>query len=137
MAVVLHESDFYLVERVRPGVIRIVRRVRPFLSAADVEQACEPVQRALDLEGRTRCCVMIDTRPVVGRNDPESESMFAHHRDLMVRGFKRVALLVATPAGRLQTARLLPKHLDHVKVFMDENEALEFVESLGPPRSNR
>lgn len=137
MAVVLHESDFYLVERVRPGVIRIVRRVRPFLTDADVAEACEPVQRALDLEGRHRCSVMIDTRPVVGRNDPQSEGMFAHHRDRMVQGFKRVALLVATPAGRLQTSRLLPKHLEHVKVFMDEKEALEFVEGLGPPRSNR
>ena len=100
MPVNLLDTDYYHVERVdAQGFIRVTRRVRPFESELEVELACNPVQRVLDAEVRSRCSLLIDTRIVVGRNDPASETMFAKHRQAMIVGFIRVALLCGPRRG--------------------------------------
>lgn len=131
---VLHESDFYRVEQLEGRVLKVTRKDKPFESRQDVEAACVPVQRALDLAGRALYTILVDTRQVVGRNDPQSEAMFADHRRLMVEGFRAVALLVKTPAGLLQTQRLLREGGSSGRVFLGEEEAVAFLRG-GPPPS--
>lgn len=124
----LHESDFYRVERHDdPEHVRVIRKVRPFLSEQDVEVACVPVQSTLDGEARDRSVLLIDTRVVAGRNDPASERMFERHRRDMILGFKRVALLVRTAAGLLHVQRLLASDRADARAFADEQEALAFL----------
>jgi hypothetical protein len=131
---VLHESDFYRVERVDdPAHLRVVRKVRPFLSEVEVDQACIPVQQALDAQVRERTVLLIDTRIVAGRNDPNSERMFERHRREMILRFKRVALLVRTPAGLLHVQRLLASDRADARAFADEQEALAFLRGVEPP----
>ncbi len=131
--VVLHESDYYRVERVAaPSHLRVTRKVRPFLSAQEVDLACDPVQAALDREGRERSTLLIDTRIVAGRNDPTSEQMFERHRREMLLRFKRVALLVRTPAGLLHVQRLLASDRADARAFADEQEALAFLRGDAP-----
>ena len=128
MATTLLDSDFYLVERVDArGLIRVTRKVRPFLSEAEVELAFNPLQRVLDTEGRERCVLLVDTRVVAGRNDPASEAMFAKHRRATLVGFKRVAMLVQTPVGMLHVQRLMVQDRSDAKVFSDEAEAIAYL----------
>lgn len=136
---VLHESDFYRVEQLDGRVLKVIRKDKPFESRQDVETACVPVQRALDAAGRANHAVLIDSRAVVGRNDPQSEAMFADHRQRMVEGFRAVVVLVKTPAGLLHTQRLLREGGSSGRVFLDEEEALAYLRgappSSKPPRS--
>lgn len=134
MPVNLLDTDYYLVERVdAQGFIRVTRRVRPFENELEVEFACNPVQRVLDAEVRSRCSLLIDTRVVVGRNDPASETMFAKHRQAMIVGFVRVALLVRTPAGLLHVQRLLSNDRSDARAFANEEEAVAFVKGRSLP----
>lgn len=123
----LHDSDYYRVEQLEGHVLKVTRKDKPFLTREDVETACDPVQRTLDLAVRSRNAILIDTRSVVGRNDPASEKMFAEHRIQMVEGFRAVALLVKTPTGLLHTQRLLREGKSDGRVFLDEAEALKFL----------
>jgi hypothetical protein len=104
--------------------------MRPFLSEEDVDEACDPVQAVLDREGRERCVLLIDTRVVAGRNDPTSEQIFARHRREMILRFKRVALLVRTPAGLLHVQRLLASDRSDARAFADEVEAVSFLQGV-------
>ncbi len=126
----LLQNDYYRVERLPlVPVVKVARSAVPFETVDDVERGCAPVQRALDLEGREKVGLLIDTREALGRNDPKSEQIFAKHRKLMVLGFRRVAILVSTPTGLLHTKRLLTTDQTHThtQVFMDEREALTYL----------
>ena len=131
---VLHESDFYRVEQLEGRVLKVTRKDKPFESRQDVEAACVPVQRALDLAGRALYPFLVAPRRVAGRNDPQPGAMFAAPPPLMGGGFRAVALLVKTPAGLLQTQRLLREGGSRGRVFLDEEEAVAFLRG-GPPPS--
>lgn len=135
MSRTLHESRFYYVELTEASILKVVRKNQPFEKPEDVDVACNPVQRVLDAMGRASHCLLIDTRDIVGRNDPTSERMFADHRKRMVVGFKGVALLVATVAGKLHTMRLLGEDRSPAAVFLHESEALAHLRSLLRPVS--
>ena len=115
-----------------PGrlILRVTRSSVPFRSADDVNTSCEPVQLALDAAGRGKKCLLIDSREAPARNDPEYEEWFRPHRIRMVLGFKRVAILMRSVVGRLQSERLL-RNVDKtdglVRIFTDETFALSYL----------
>jgi hypothetical protein len=126
----IHESEFYEVFRTSGSrVVKVVRLARGFESALDVELGCGPLQLALDLLGRRAHTLLVDSRGVVGRNDPTSEALFREHRRDMLLGFRRAAILVRTPAGLLQARRLLVEDGTeaHARAFLDEAEALAYL----------
>ena len=129
-ATVLHTSEFYRVEMLLgERVVRVVRNARPFSNARDVESACAPVQVVLDSIGRASHALLVDSRAVVGRNDPTSEDAFADHRGRMLRAFSAAAILVQTATGKLQSERLLrAQGAGHVRVFLREQDAVLFLE---------
>lgn len=131
----LHESRFYHVELVEQAIIKVIRKNQPFEKPEDVDIACNPVQRVLDAVGRPTHCLLIDTRLIVGRNDPTSERMFADHRKRMAVGFRGVALIVATSAGKLHSMRLLSEDRTRAEVFLDELDALAFLRAVSKPGS--
>lgn len=137
---ILHESDYYRVEKLaRSSILRVTRSSRPFDSAAAVDLACNPVQRALDAAGRRNHALLVDTRAAIGRNDPASEKMFQTHRREMAIGFRRVAVLVSTPVGLLHSKRLLAEDGtgEVARVFIDEQEALTYLAGDPPHESTR
>ncbi len=134
-----YENDYYRVEML-PGhrIILVIRKSRAFDSAASVNLACEPVQVTLDRLDRPSHALLVDTRLAPLRNDPEYEARWAEHRRAMVMGFRRVAILAATEAGRLQTKRLIVEDGIAPQAFSDMREAISFLEggegaSLPPP----
>ena len=128
----LHSSDFYRVEMLfGDRVVRVVRQARPFETEQDVETACVPLQAVLDAAGRAGRALLVDSRAVVGRNDPTSERAFASHRSRMLHGFRAAALLMQTATGKLQSERLLREHrLQHVPVFLQEEDAFVFLDGM-------
>ena len=127
------ESPYYVIEVVASGrVIKITRKAHPFESQEAVDQACNPVQDALDRLGRTTHVLLIDTREAVGRNDPEYERWFEYHRRKMLVGFPAVALLVKTVVGKMHVDRLLEQDDARrtVRVFTDEGLAIDYLWSV-------
>ena len=119
-----------------PGqfVLRLTRSTTPFASAREVNEACEPVQSALDAAGRSRCSLLIDSRNGPPRNDPEYEANFQPHRQRMVVGLRRVAILMRSAVGKLHAERLLrdsDRVPGRVRIFLDEEEALAFLRGRG------
>jgi hypothetical protein len=112
-----------------PGmpILRIVRSERAFTSVEELTQGCEDLSRALDRMGRSRFVLLIDTRAVAGRNDLAFEQAFARHRIELVRGFSRIAVVVATSAGRLQVQRHAATDGVRMRAFLDESEAIEWL----------
>jgi hypothetical protein len=129
VARVVHESDFFRIERLaNPMVIRITRLATPFRDAEDVEKACRPLQDCLNLLGRARMRLLIDSREAVGNNDPASEANFAAHRKAMSAGFPRVAVLVKSTIGLLHVKRLLASDgTPHIIVFNEEADAMAYL----------
>lgn len=111
-------------------ILRLKRTSEPFVSAEDVNHACEPVQQALDAVGRARHSLLIDSRDAPFRNDPVYEAWFQPHRKRMTLGLRRVAVLLRTAAGKLHSERLV-KTVDrspaNLAMFVDEEAALEFL----------
>lgn len=126
---VLLRSEFYTVDTVAQGkVIRVTRCARPFTSEDELNDACWPVQRALDDYGRALHGILVDTRQVKGRNDAAFEKWFAYHRRTMLVGFPRAAIICSTTIGMMHARRLsmLDGH-NHVRTFIDEAEAFAYL----------
>lgn len=126
---VLLHSEFYTVDTVAEGkVIRVTRSSRPFTSEDELNDACWPVQHALDDYGRAQHGILIDTRQPQGRNDAAFEVWFAHHRRTMLIGFPRAAIVCSTTIGMMHARRLsaIDGH-DHVHTFIDEDEAIAYL----------
>lgn len=131
----LLDSEYYRITASSPGsVLVITRKPRAFCTKTEVDEACDPVQALLDNAGRSRHRIVIDSRRAVGRNDPDYETWFAHHRRRMVLGFQRAALVVATPVGMLHVQRLLRQDAtaDTVRVFTELEDAMQYAESTAP-----
>lgn len=133
---VVLQSAYYRVE-VLPGdrIVCVVRLPRAFESAEAVEEACAPVQSALDRLGRERHSLLIDVRDAPLRNEPEYERWFADHRRRMPLGFRRAAVLVRTMAGKLQTNRLIENDKSGPVAFQDLREAVSYLEGGAEPPS--
>jgi hypothetical protein len=105
---------------------RIVRTREPFPSIELVRNANRDVMNAVLGIGLKKLLVDLRDGPP-GRNDPEFERATDEIRENVMR-IKRVALLVRTQAGRLQALRLSPTS-DRMQVFLDENEALDYLKA--------
>ena len=108
-------------------ILRVVRSRRPFVTVEELSQGCEDVGRALDRMGRSKFMLLIDVRLVEGRNDLAFEQAFARHRIELVRGFSHIAILVGTPAGRLQVQRHAASDGVRMRAFLEESEAIDWL----------
>lgn len=124
----LLDNDFVSVRFDRARRVAWVTRSaeRPH-SISQIAQAFEGAARALDDIERSRARLLIDLRAAPGRNDPEFESAMATRRSALMRGFLAVAVLVQTPVGELQVARIAREDGSSAKVFSDEAKALAWL----------
>lgn len=108
------------------GVLLFRRSAAPFASLEEMVTFFGAVNRTLDERGRPRVSLVVDTRDAPPRNDPAFERAFAPLRSRMLRGFRRVAVVVATPVGRLQVERHAREDNVPVRTFANDAEAISY-----------
>jgi hypothetical protein len=109
---------------------KLVRRIRSnkaYESIADVELAHEAALKALDGIERRRHVLLVDVRLAPPRNDPAFEQAIQRYLPRLHVGFRRLAVLVQTEAGKLQIKRMTSSIPADLHVFTDEPAALSFL----------
>jgi hypothetical protein len=127
----LYEDRFHWVDNLAPDpIVRIVRSMTAFESAAEITESHLRLCKGMKSIQRRKTGLLIDIRLARPRNDPAFESAFEEARRDMQRGFARVAVVVGTPAGRLQARRYakLDGRSD-LDVFEDEATARAWLVS--------
>jgi hypothetical protein len=121
-------SPYFAVEQL-PGlpILRVVRTRLAFSSVKELSEAWDALNRALDHLGRARFSVIIDMRLATGRNDSAFEAAFDDHRKEVQRNFLRVAVVVSSPAGRLQVQRHAISDGMPTRAFVDVADAVEWL----------
>ena len=109
----------------------VTRTRRRFEEVHEVEQSFREVDDALvDVDPKSMA-LLVDLRPVVGRNDPEFEAELAPHRRRLLSRFARTALVVRTTIGRMQLERYLSDDGIDAKVFDDGDAAMAWLDGTG------
>lgn len=119
-------SRFGTIDDSPTGVLVFRRSSTPFLNNEEMVEFFGTVNRVLDERGRPRSSLVVDTRDAPPRNDPAFEQAFAPLRARMLRGFRRVAVVVATPVGRLQVERHAREDHVPVRAFASDTEAIAY-----------
>ncbi|WP_434040852.1 hypothetical protein [Sorangium cellulosum] len=133
MLEILRNAHYVVVVNPAMKLARITRSAEPSESVAQFEEGWMEVSRALDRVGRDGLSLLVDLRSVVGRNDPAFEAAMQRFRPIVMRGFRRVAILVRTPAGALQIHRHFREDGVDRMIGSDEARLLEYL-SEAPPR---
>ncbi|MFO0612563.1 MAG: hypothetical protein U0414_08255 [Polyangiaceae bacterium] len=120
---------------------RIVSVTRTALAFDTLEQMREKfleVIALLDRLGREGASLLVDTSEAPARNDPAFEEAFEPVRVRLLKGFKRVAVLVKTPVGKLQAERHVRKDRTAAQTFNDRAlaEAWLSERDSAPPLSS-
>ncbi len=116
-------------------VIVIERSALP-TGDVDVATIFGAAEKAIEGLKRDRYGLLIDVRAARGRNDAEFEKKFVPVRQSIQRGFRRVAIVVLTPQGKLQAGRYAREDGLPNSVFDDYGAALRWLEEATlQPRS--
>jgi hypothetical protein len=107
--------------------VRAVRSDIPFPSVEQYDLTIAQLAAALLGVDRPRHVLLIDARKAKLRNDPVYEQANLRFRSVVVHGFKRMAVLVSSHAGRLQIERHARELHSGPAVFLEETEALRFL----------
>ena len=108
-------------------VVVLERSATP-VGDADLATVFGPAEPALRGIARERYGLLIDVRAARGRNDPEFEKKFEPYRQSIQKGFRRVAIVVTTPHGKLQANRYAREDRLPNSVFDDYAAALKWLE---------
>lgn len=131
-------NDFFVVRTDSPSlVVEVTRSNAAFRSALEAASAFKPMLACLDGLGRHRYALLFDARDSVANNHPDYESWYARFRTDLVRDFARIAILMRTPVGALQAARLLPATSGVARVFLDREQAWSFLTAPSAPPTSR
>jgi hypothetical protein len=109
------------------GLIRRTRTDRPFDSIDQAVASYQEVLRAMGILDRRRYALLVDLRSAPPRNDPIFEQNVERHLSALYGGFRRVAVLVRTEAGRLQISRLHRMASISTRAFTDEAAAIAYL----------
>jgi hypothetical protein len=110
--------------------VRATRSEVPFPSVEQYDLTIAQLAAALLSVDRPRHVLLIDARRAKLRNDPVFEQANLRFRSVVVHGFKRMAVLVASHAGRLQIERHARELHSGPTVFLDEIDALRYLDVL-------
>ena len=122
----IHRDEFY-VAVADGGIVRLERTPVHFPTMPAMHASYLALAAALRKAGGARR-VLIDLRKgPPGRNDATFESEMAPWRAQLDKQCERVAVLVRTVAGKLQTQRLSRAEHREAHVYLNEAEALAFL----------
>lgn len=99
----------------------------PFESLAQAERCFAAVSEARLRLASPHEALLVDLRAAPGRSDPGFEQMVLTHVSTIVRGWKRVAHVVASALGRLHVSRHMATCRPDARVFGDPESALGFL----------
>ena len=123
----LYEDEFYRA-RLDGDILRLERTAKNYPTMGAMHAAHTALASAInDVKVRG---VLLDLRGgPPGRNDAAFERQSATWRNRLRERAGRVAILVRTAVGKLQSQRLAREegHADTHNVFLDENEALAYL----------
>lgn len=111
----------------RPRVC-LLRTAVPYATFDALNTSCEQMCDWVDQFDRVRMTLWCDLRLGPGRNDPPFERAMAGYRVRMQQGFLRVAVVVATPIGRLQVQRYASDDGITLRAFLTEAEAHTYLD---------
>jgi hypothetical protein len=125
-----HWHDAYLSQEIDEArrLVRQVRSAVDFPSIGALEESISQLAAQLTPLRRGDYVLFQDMRAARGRNDPAFEAAMAKHRRRLSEGFRRVAVLVTSQVGRLQVQRYLEQDEIPGRAFLDEAEALRWLE---------
>lgn len=124
----LFASRYFEVTVDAPRRLAVFRRSDvPFDTLEAMDAAFDELNAALGALDRATLALLVDSRDAPARNDPEYERAFEPHRRRMLRGFARIAILVKTASGRLQSQRLTSGDGVDAQTFTDEAAAMGFL----------
>lgn len=108
-------------------LVRYVRTSVPYASMLEYELLHERVAGALDQLGRRHHVLLVDMREAVMNTDPAFERAAGRGRQLFVRDFRRIAILVKTAIGALQVGRHMREDSLDTSIFNEEPAAISFL----------
>jgi hypothetical protein len=123
-------TPMWTLEReVGTNYFRARRTPVPTGSADDLKKTADAMLKAVGSVDRSHLGLLVDAREGPLRNDAEFESLVRPWQQAMIAGFARIAILVKTPAGKMQVERLLGGDNQRARVFTDEAAAMKFASS--------
>jgi hypothetical protein len=108
-------------------ILRRTRTAAPFESLDELEWSFAELSATIAQFDRSKLGQLVDIRMALPRTDPAFEAVVMSHNAAMYRGFRATAVLVRSAAGRLHVKRMLDAAKLEPRVFVDEDEALEFL----------
>lgn len=134
----LLSSTHWVIEGGVPEQFVVVRRTaNPYASVPEVRTSFEAVRQIIEPLDRTTTSVLVDMRLAPPRDDPEFERAAADQPKYLSRDFKRSAVLIRTAIGLLHVQRHMQSMGLPMKVFNDEQQALDYVRGRMDPTSVR
>lgn len=100
------------------------RTERGFASLEEAEAEYRVMLPACEKASNPRFGLLVDMRPAPPRNDPAFEQLISRYYPRLYRGFREVAVLVKTQAGKLQITRICEATGIRASVFLDESAAI-------------
>ena len=106
-------------------LVRMTRSPKSFTSTEEMQRAHKEVLRAI--APFLQWCLLLDVRGGPARHDADYEKGLASLRKQIVVRFERVAILVKTAVGGLHATRLAREDGVRLRVFQDEELAIEYL----------
>jgi hypothetical protein len=129
LAVPQYRSAYHIVDQVgRPGIFRMTRTNAPYATVALAEAEFGALATWFDGVDPVEA-LLIDLRLATGRNDDAFEVAIRPRRRTLFRRFAHLGFLCASWTGKLQIERHGKEDRIPLKVFLDEDEALAWLDS--------
>lgn len=120
-----------------PGtqILRFKRLPETTSDIPEVRRRLERMVDALNTVDRSEFSLLMDMRDAPTRiTPPEFEQLLDEYRPRLIKGFRKVAVLVKTQVGKLQASRMARQDKLGVGIFDDEDEALGYLLDRPAPR---
>lgn len=124
----IYQSEYHLVEIDEDRALtRVVRTEVPWPSTRVLAAEALAFGDALQALPVGDLGLLVDARHANGRNDRDFETVFSPLRDRALHGFSKVAYLVGTTIGILQTARYVREGCTRGQPFQSEQDAIAWL----------
>lgn len=137
MSVVFSSEHFTVDIERATQLARITRTTTPFASPEELAEKWLETSRAIDRfdpgrrHGRSKLSLLVDLRAAPGRNDPAFEEAMLRIRPVVMFGFRRLGILIKTPAGALQIQRHVREDGIERRIGSDEAALVTYLTGTG------
>lgn len=123
----LLSTPHFALRALEGGIVVVERTPEPFASRQAMDETMHAVGTQLDRLSRRDHGLLVDLRSGPSRNDAEFERRFSVHRKRMQKGFRSVAIVVRSAAGKLQVQRLASEDGIDAEAFTDVGAAIAWL----------